>query len=314
MSGWNDLEGVTTPRISEEDVERLLSGMSAQGDLGHLDDLFGALRGQAEPDELAGLEATFVAFGAAGATTRPDSATSTRPMTKKIVTGKALAIIGVLTFVSAGAAAASGVVPTPFSTSKPVAVTTTITVVAAVPADVADEADATPETHATHETDAIHETDETVADETSIATTSSVDEVESDPVVEPSPAVVDAADGTAAQGPDVNGPAKFGLCTAYDARSKNDEDANATEPAEADAGSGLPVPFQALNDAALAAGQSVADFCAEVEPGHSADAPGQSADDPSTTAPGKSDDKPSTTAPGHSGNSAGKHGRPEKTD
>jgi hypothetical protein len=307
MSDWNDLEGVPTPWISEEDVERLLSGVSAEGDLGHLDAVFGALRGQAEPDELAGLHSTLVAFGAAGGTARPDSAASARPITKKIVTGKALAIIGVLTFVSAGAAAASGVMPTPFSTSKPAAVTTTIAPVAS-PAAVSDEADAS------DSPDGISDTDENVEDETSTPTTSGVDAVESDPVVEPLPAVVDAVDNTDAQGPDVNGPAKFGLCTAYEARSKNDEDANATEPAEADAGSELPVPFQALNDAALAAGQSVADFCAEVEPGHSADAPGQSGDNQSTTAPGKSDDKPSTTAPGHSGNSPGKHAHPAKTD
>jgi hypothetical protein len=74
------------------------------------------------------------------------------------------------------------------------------------------------------------------------------------------------------------------------------------------------VPFQALNDAAVAAGQTVAEFCAEVEPVHSADAPGQSGEDASATAPGKSDDKPSATAPGHSGSSGGNHGHPDKSD
>ena len=51
MSDWDDLEGVT-PRISNEDAERLLSGATGIDETHELADLsvvFGALRGPAEP-------------------------------------------------------------------------------------------------------------------------------------------------------------------------------------------------------------------------------------------------------------------------
>ena len=159
----------------------------------------------------------------------------------------------------------------------------------------------------------------------------------------------DATDATDAQGPDVNGPAKFGLCTAFEARTKHDDATTTTEvgatpaaePTPLDADRDLPVPFQALSDAAATAGQTVADFCADAVPGGaaapgqsgdnpsatapgqsgdnpSATAPGQSGDNPSATAPGRSDDNPSASAPGQSGgapgNSPGSHGKPVTTD
>ena len=125
----------------------------------------------------------------------------------------------------------------------------------------------------------------------------------------------------------MNGPAKFGLCTAYAARTKHDEatttTAAATPPAEpVTESTDLPLPFQKLTDAATTAGQSVADFCADAVPGgaeHAADkagdnpsatAPGKSGDNPSVTAPGKSGDNPSVTAPGKSGEHGGNHGKP----
>jgi len=123
------------------------------------------------------------------------------------------------------------------------------------------------------------------------------------------------------QGPDVNGPAKFGLCTAFAARTKHDDTttttAGATPPAEPVAdgsASDLPIPFQALKDAADAAGQSVTDFCADAVPGGSGDSSGHSADNPSATAPGKAGQNPSATAPGvpagTPGGSRGHHGPP----
>ena len=110
----------------------------------------------------------------------------------------------------------------------------------------------------------------------------------------------------------MNGPAKFGLCTAYAARTKHDDAtaATATPVAEPVVDSDLPVPFQALSDAAAAAGQSLADFCADAVPGGgAADAPGKSADNPSATAPGKSSDNPSATAPGKHDNPGAGHGK-----
>ena len=236
-------------------------------------------------------------------------------MMKKLLTGKALAAIGVTTLASAGAAAAAGVVPTPFSAPRP-------SVAKPFDADADDQTDETvsDETSATPTTDEADETTETEATETDAAK-----------------AALDVTDSTDGQGPDVNGPAKFGLCTAYAARTKHDTPTTtavggATPAAEPV--SDLPVPFQSLNDAADAAGQTVADFCADAVPGGaghadakagdnpSATAPGRSDDNPSATAPGKSDDNPSATAPGKSldnpsatapGKSGGAHDSPGGT-
>jgi hypothetical protein len=74
----------------------------------------------------------------------------------------------------------------------------------------------------------------------------------------PSTDVVDAGPPTASPatsvpvGPDLDGPAKRGLCTAWDAHQRNPQTA---PPGQA---------FDVLEAAAVAAGQSVADFCAPV--------------------------------------------------
>ena len=74
----------------------------------------------------------------------------------------------------------------------------------------------------------------------------------------------------------MNGPAKFGLCTAlrgpHQARRHDDcgSYSHGAEPV-AEAPTRLPVPFQNLSDAAEEAGQSVADFCADAVPGGSVD-------------------------------------------
>jgi len=121
MSDWDDLEGVT-PRISSQDAERLLSGTSDVDETHELADVsavLGALRQSAEPDELSGLDSVLAAFGAAVVTAQTVPSTQrTFPMIKKRLTGKSLAAIGVITLVSASAAAAAGVVPTPFSAPR----------------------------------------------------------------------------------------------------------------------------------------------------------------------------------------------------
>ena len=304
MTGWDDLERVT-PKISSQDAERLLSGTSgsdAADELADLNAVLGALRQPAEADELSGLASVLVAFGAADVTTHANPSTSrTLPMMKKRLTRKSLAAIGVITLVSAGAAAAAGVVPTPFSASRPS--------VATSGGHVAD--DSTKETDAADTTSTTEEIDAT-------------DPVETD-AAKAAAAAADAVDSTDARGPDVNGPAKFGLCTAYQARTKHDEATTTTQgaatphvaPLPANVDSNLPVPFQALSDAAAVAGKTVADFCADAVPGGSADAPGKSGDNPSATAPGKSGDNPSATAPGKSGGApatpGSKHGHSATT-
>lgn len=328
MSGWDDLEGVT-PWISNEDAESLLSGtlgVDETHDLAPLNTVVNALRGPAESVELVGLDAAVAAFGAVVVASQPDPSTArTRPMIKKLLSGKALAAIGVVTLASAGAAAAAGVVPTPFS-SKPQA--------AISHEQDADDDESNDEVVVV---DTAHETTPTT-DESDAAEPSEVQVIsEAAAVADVDAAEDDAADSSDGQGPDVNGPAKFGLCTAYQARTKHDDTTTTTEvatvaaePVSDDAEGDLPVPFQALSDAADAAGQSVAEFCADAVPGGSADAPGQSGDNPSATAPGKSDDNPSGTAPGKSGdnpsgtapgksggapgNSGGDHGHPKTTN
>jgi hypothetical protein len=68
--------------------------------------------------------------------------------------------------------------------------------------------------------------------------------------------LVGAGAGIAKAAPDPNGPAKYGLCTAYFAGSQTGQDNKHKAP-----------PFQALEQAASDAHQSVADFCASATPG-----------------------------------------------
>ena len=286
MSDSDDLEGVAQPHISGEDAERLLSGapgFDETGDLADVSAVFRALRRPADASELAGLQSALAAFSMADVTTQTDpSIARNRPMIKKRLTGKALATIGVVTFISAGAAAAAGVVPTPFSSSKP-----------------------STEVGTTDATDGL---DNTVVTDSIVDTTPSTD-VEAARLADDADSTVDTegTEDTDGIGPDVNGPAKFGLCTAFHARTKHDT--TDTTPAESSSTSSTdvpttddadqPPPFQNLSDAAEAAGQTVDEFCADATPGGSADAPGHSGDNPSATAPGHADDNPSGTAPGH---------------
>ena len=152
MSDWDDLEPVT-PRISSQDAERLLSGTSDVDETHELADVsavLGALRQSAEPDELSGLDSVLAAFGAAVVTAQADPSTQrTFPMTKKRLTRKSLAAIVGITLVSAGAAAASGVVSTPFSAQRPSVASS----MHFAPKDSTDETDADETTPATDEVD-----------------------------------------------------------------------------------------------------------------------------------------------------------------
>jgi len=306
MSESDDLHDVTPP-ISSDDAERLLSGASVveeTPELADVNSVLRALRAPAESTELAGLASAVSAFGGGDVSVHSDPSTPrTIPMIRKRLTRKTLAAIGVVTLVSAGAAAAAGGVPSPFSSSKPPASTAK---------DLDDEATEVATEEATDEVEVTEPTSTTDGVETTeaIDTTESLDAAAA--------GLADAPVDSAAKGPDVNGPAKFGLCTAFAARTKHDPttttQAGGTPAAEPD--TDLPVPFQALTDAANAAGQSVAEFCADAVPGGADDgsgapaenpsaAPGHSGDNPSATAPGHSGDNPSSTAPGHSDSAHG---------
>lgn len=278
MSDWDDLEGVAQPHISDDDAERLLSGASGfdePGDLADVSAVFRSLRRPAETSELAGLQSAIAAFGTAAVTTQTEpSIARTRPM-KKRLTRKALATIGVVTFISAGAAAAAGVVPSPFSSSSPTIDTTASTDSLGDTIVTDSVADTTPAT-----------------DAAALATDAADSRDSSDSS--------DATDATDGQGPDANGPAKFGLCTAFQARTKHDT--TDTTPVESTSSvpttDDQPIPFKNLADAAAAAGQTIEEFCADATPGGADEAPGHSGDNPSATAPGHADDNPSATAPG----------------
>lgn len=300
MNDWDDLEDVT-PRISNDDAERLLSGTSRidePSDLVDISEILAALREPADPAELTGLHSALVAFRAAVVATEFDPSTArTRLMFRKRLTRKTLAAIGVVTLVSAGAAAAGGL--SPFSAPRP-SVTKT--------------------THA----EADDSTDEiVVADALDSTTTTKVDDDAQDEAAETETDAAKAADDAAAaddatdstdQGPDVTGPAQFGLCTAFAARTKHDDttttEAAATPAAEpVTESTELPLPFQKLSDAATTAGQSVADFCADAVPGGTEHANAKSEDDASAAASVKSEDNPSVTAPGKTGEHGGSHGK-----
>ena len=269
MNGWDDLDGVTQPPIPEGNDE--------------LDAVLHALQSPATPAELSGMNDMVAAFQAA-VLVAPSAPTPARKpiMIKKLLTGKALAAIGAVTLISATAAAAAGVVPSPFSAARP-----TLT----APAKTTINATATSET-ATSETDKV----DTKSTDTESTDTESTDTATTETATTETAETAETAD-RAEQRPDVNGPAKFGLCTAYAAQTKHE---TGTIPT-----SGLPVPFQALADAATAAGKTVAEFCADTTPGHSGGTPGHSGTapgnkghGPSSTAPDQNDQSPSANTPG----------------
>jgi len=236
-------------------------------------------------------------------------------MFKKYLTAKTAALVGVLAFASAGAAAATGSFPS-FSGARPRIES---------PKD-----DSTADTDVEDSVVDATVVDDTEVDDTVAVTDDSTDDT-TDDTTDEATASTDASDPAAAesneddaQGPDATGPAKFGLCTAYGSRSKHDDatdDATATASSVAadEDSAELPVPFQNLEDAATAAGQTVEEFCADATPGgkpadgngESGTGHGQSGDNPSATAPGHAEDdasvtesgdhadNPSVTAPGH---------------
>jgi hypothetical protein len=276
MSERDDLYGVTQPPISDELAERLMSGNLAREDAApELDTVLGALRAPADRFELSGLDAAVVAFRRAVVTPIAGPSTvRTRPMRKKLITARAVATLGAVTLMSAGAAAAAtGTVPSPFASDRAQEVTTEH-----VP-EIARES------VAKHIAEAAAVTEPASA--VALAPTDPADPIDE----------TDAVEGV---GPDATGPAKYGLCTAYAAHV---EHRDATEPDDEVPALSVhvPVPFQNLTDAATADGQTVEEFCADAAPGKSEAAPGQAAETPSATAPGQTGETPSATAPGQTG-------------
>ena len=217
----------------------------------------------------------------------PSTAVRTRPTIKKLLTAKALATLGAVTLVSAGAAAAAtGTVPSPFASDRAEEVTAQH-----VPDIARDNVAEHTDVDAPPTTQAVTETTAAVSETTVAATAVTAAPVDEDDADESA-----AGEGT---GPDATGPAQFGLCTAYAAHQKDAEGDGESPTTSTD----LPAPFQNLTDAATAAGQTVEEFCAAATPGQSESAPGQTGVSPSATAPGQTGESPSATAPGRSGES-----------
>jgi hypothetical protein len=281
MSEFDDLEGVTQSHLPDQDAEQLFrgtwSGEDANTVHAHIASIFRAARTPAEGDELTSLDTTVSAFKAAavGAQTIQTNSARNKPMIKKLLTAKAAAAVGAIAFAAAGAAAAAGSL-NPFASSGP---TIEITDDTTAPTDVT-----TPAT-----------------DDTTASTDDTDDTTETGGRTEANEQSEGASE---AQGPDVTGPAKFGLCTAFAAQTKHDESTDDTTAPASSVAEEQPIPFQNLEDAATAAGQTVEEFCADATPGGtdhesspSGTAPGQGDDNPSETAPGQGDDNPSETAP-----------------
>jgi hypothetical protein len=207
---------------------------------------------------LGGLDHAVATFAAGGPPIHITNVSPlTRPSIHRMLTGKALFTIGVVTLVSAGAAAAAGVVPTPFSPSRPhVETSSEVTEVDERPV-VTDVAQVMPV-----DTE-VAEPEPSVAPETEVSEVAPPDQPApqiATPSVEMIPTVAEEPPAADSIGPDVDGPAKFGLCTAFEA-------------SDAEADDDQSVPFQALTDAAGAAAVTVAEYCADAVPGgnHAAD-------------------------------------------
>jgi hypothetical protein len=255
MTRSNDMNGVTPLPLSAQEAERLVSGIGVEqtDDLAKMNAVLGALRAPADAGELVGLDNAVAAFGAGRAPMHVTNVSPlTRPSIHRVLTGRTLFTIGVITLASAGAAAAAGVVPTLFSAPRPHAATSTevteITEERPVVTEVGDTVPVSTES-SEPETSVVPET---VAPQPAPPATP-VPEIPT-PSLEPVTTAAEATPDAAAIGPDVDGPAKFGLCTAFAASGHEDDDEQS-------------IPFQALTDAAAAIGTTVEDFCADAVPG-----------------------------------------------
>ncbi|HEY0518836.1 MAG TPA: hypothetical protein VGC84_05030 [Ilumatobacteraceae bacterium] len=298
---------MTIPPLSPEEAERLISAIGAEHTehVAGLNAVLAALRSPGDGSELGGAEAALSAFTTAAAPSIVRASSPlTRPSIHKLLTARTLATIGVLTLVSAGAAAAAGGLPMPFAPSRPSASATTEVI-----ESTDDETEATEVTETT--VTELPTTAPTQEPTTSVepSSTQDVGAAPAEPVI----ADVSVTESTEGIGPDVNGPAKFGLCTAFAAQSKHDANDTADDDATA-AASDDAVPFQSLSDAAAAAGQTVEEFCADAVPGgsvqtpdgskHSDDSEGSDDSDKSTSAGddhGDSDASDSASEAGHGG-------------
>ena len=288
MSDDGDLDDVFRRLVPDELAERVLAGEVDADDLGdglaRVAGLFKAVRQTATADELATADTTVAAFtDAVRSNTGPPPTVRRLRVLPQKMTGKAAAVVVAATLMSAGAAAAAtGNLPDSIqrtvsnslshvgvdlpSPDAPNSVPSTpVGPDANGPAHdglcnayfagngknldatafrnlsaAATDAGQTVEEFCTPPTTTTTSTSTTTTTTTATTTTEAVSTTEMSTSVEETPV-----------GPDANGPAKHGLCTAFFAGNGKNMEA---------------IAFRNLFDAAVAAGQTIEEFCAEFNP------------------------------------------------
>ncbi len=280
MSDSGDTDDMLHRFITDDHAERLLAGHADAGDdeLAPMAGLFAALRAPSRASELAGTDDLVARMARAVRNGGLESAQPPRrkPVLARIITAKVAAVATIALFSASAAAAATGHLPDPLQR-------TVSNTFSHVGVDLPSPSDK-PAT----DTDDPSETSTTTTAEDQSDTTTTTEA---------------GASRSAAVGPDANGPAKTGLCTAFLTDNEHGKNLDA-------------VAFRNLTEAATAAGQTVAEFCAPTSDTTSStvtttddnaktdDDKGNSGSTPAATAPGQTNDKgnsgstPAATAPG----------------
>ena len=231
MRDQNDIDVVLHRFVTRDQAERLLSAgpgeFANEPHLVGVANLFSVLRAPATPDEVVAAEPALAAFTAAVRDRTAASAPARTKPKSKFLTRKAVAALAAATVLSGGAAAAAtGSLPGPVQDGVSRSLSH-------VGMDVPDSHDSVDDSHATVDN--------------SLAT---VDDAPSFHEF-PDPAAPPSAAPATAVGPDADGSAKHGLCTAYAASSGSN-------------GKNLDsVAARNVAEAAATAGKSIDEYCAD---------------------------------------------------
>ena len=231
MSERNDREGVLHRFVTRDQAERLLSAGSSElaPDAGFADvaSLFSAMREPATPEETVHAHAALAAFTAAlrDGPSPAEAPARKLPAKAKFVKRKAFAAMATTAVLFGGAAAAAtGSLPGPVQDGVSKSLS-----------------------HLGMDLPAAHD----ATDNSPVAPNDTTTTIDAVPAANDIGGAHDDAPTVTAPGPDADGAAKKGLCTAY-AASPDSSGKNLDSPA-----------FHDLTDAASKAGKSVDDYCAD---------------------------------------------------
>jgi hypothetical protein len=192
--------------ISDDDAERLLAGSAdvagVDGGLSDLARLLAAARQMDDPQDQAAADRLLPQLVALVHTGGPDSTHRRSAVIHKIVTGKVAAIAAATLLTAGVAAAAAGSMPASSSHAN-----------VAVPANASK-----PDTPTTDES--IPETDDTEAPEALETADTETAATSDTTAIATEDAITASTPDSTPVGPDVTGPAQFGLCTAWSASGK----------------------------------------------------------------------------------------------